>query len=641
MKAPSSLLLVVAIFVAAVIPSSAAADKQLLNKFGSVQYQQGTSAPQPVAPNAAVAIGDKDTAITGANSQAEIQLPDSSRVLVGQNTQVQMTFFDQQPNITTAKFLLYKGKTRFKVEHPGGAKANYTFSTSTGQIAVRGTEGDISLSDTELQVNVYQVSDPKLPVQVTLNNGKSYTLTAGQALVVAVTGAVIAAATVTAVTQPLTSTFSEFGATASNTAAAGAAGAAAAGVAPAAVAGVAAAAVVGGVVAGTTHGNTNQVTPPSSNVSLSTSTLSLARPGSAGTFTATQDGNTSFSAVSADPSVATVTQSSSNGAFTVKDVSGGITTVTVTGANAKTAQLTVNSASGTISPTKTGVAINSANGVASFNVTETGYTGNFRATSGNTAIATVAAGAISTADATSAKSFTVTGVSSGSTSITVKDDNNNVLMPPVGVTVVTGPIILTGHLVFTGAFNEEPPLPLQASEAGFTGNFTATSGDKTVATVAPYSSSTGTFSVTAVGNGNTTITVRDGPVFNHMMSIGVTVSSPTPSPTPTPSPQPSTTCVPIIIQGRHDTARHRGPSQSGTPCPTSSPTSIVPVPRGTVAPPQPHPLGPPPPNAPKPQPAKPAPQKTPVNNVPRPAGPGIPGMQTPPPLPGPPGSKGG
>ena len=118
---------------------------------------------------------------------------------VGQSTRIQLASFDNQPNITTATFVLVNGKMRFAVAHPSGAKANYTFQTQTGQIAVRGTEGDISSDATQLQVNVYSLGDPNLPVEVTLNNGKHYTLGAGQALVVGVTGAVIAAAAVSSV----------------------------------------------------------------------------------------------------------------------------------------------------------------------------------------------------------------------------------------------------------------------------------------------------------------------------------------------------------------------------------------------------------------------------------------------------------
>ncbi|HEY0383673.1 MAG TPA: hypothetical protein VGC72_15890 [Candidatus Elarobacter sp.] len=50
---------------------------------------------------------------------------------------------------------------------------------------------------------------------------------------------------------------------------------------------------------------------------------------------------------------------------------------------------------------------------------------------------------------------------------------------------------------------------LTAVETGYTGAFTATSGNTAIATVQPSSSSSGSFTVVAVGAGNTTITVMD------------------------------------------------------------------------------------------------------------------------------------
>ena len=115
MKALSSLLLVLAIGVATVIPSSAASDKQLTNVSGDVTYQLGTAPAQPVAPHVSVALADSAFASTGANSQAKITLPDSSVVTVGQSTRIQLASFDNQPNITTATFVLVNGKMRFAV----------------------------------------------------------------------------------------------------------------------------------------------------------------------------------------------------------------------------------------------------------------------------------------------------------------------------------------------------------------------------------------------------------------------------------------------------------------------------------------------------------------------------------------------
>lgn len=192
-------------------PSPAAADKQLQNVKGDVSYQLASGAQRPLAARASIVLEDNASAITGANSLGGIVLPDSSRVMIGSSTKVQMGYFTQAA-VASAKFYIPYGKVRFKVEHPKGAQANYTFQTPTAQIAVRGTEGDIfSDASGNLQVNVYQVSNPQLPVQVRLSNGKVFTLSAGQSLTVgAVAGAV--SANLSAVSQSTFTPFSEFGA---------------------------------------------------------------------------------------------------------------------------------------------------------------------------------------------------------------------------------------------------------------------------------------------------------------------------------------------------------------------------------------------------------------------------------------------
>lgn len=192
-------------------PSIAAADKQLQNVKGDVSYQLASGTQRPLAPRASVVLEDNASAITGANSLGGIILPDSSRVMIGSSTKVQLGYFTQAA-VASAKFYIPYGKVRFKVEHPKGAQANYTFQTPTAQIAVRGTEGDIS-SDAagNLQVNVYEVSNPNLPVQVTLSNGKVFLLHAGQSLTVGVIAGAIAAA-VSAMNQSAFSAFAEFGA---------------------------------------------------------------------------------------------------------------------------------------------------------------------------------------------------------------------------------------------------------------------------------------------------------------------------------------------------------------------------------------------------------------------------------------------
>lgn len=160
---------------------SAESGKVLQNQRGDVAYQLGRGPVVPVGASASVSIDDGAVATTGAGSEGAVTLPDSSQVLLGANTRVQLAFFNQS-QIATARFVLYNGKTRFEVRHPRGALANYTFQTQTGQIAIRGTTGDIESSSGSMRVNVYDLSDPSLPVQVTTIDGRSFTLGAGQTL---------------------------------------------------------------------------------------------------------------------------------------------------------------------------------------------------------------------------------------------------------------------------------------------------------------------------------------------------------------------------------------------------------------------------------------------------------------------------
>lgn len=193
-------------------PAGAANDKELQNMRGSVSYQHGSTATA-LAPKSSTVLDDSDYAITGADSLAAIGLPDSSRVLVGSQSKVQLQTFDTLTS-THAKFLVV-GRVRFIVQHPQGAKADFTFATATGQVAVRGTEGDIDTEGNSLTVNVYEVCDPNAPVQVTAANGKTISLVAGQSLTARIVNGVLHTE-VQAITQQMIDRFSpDFGVPAS------------------------------------------------------------------------------------------------------------------------------------------------------------------------------------------------------------------------------------------------------------------------------------------------------------------------------------------------------------------------------------------------------------------------------------------
>lgn len=167
-------------------------DKELQNQRGSVAYQKAsTNKPKPIAKNATVVLNDSDYAITGKESLAAVGLPDSSRVLVGSESKIQLSFFNQAEG-NNAKFIVYNGRVRFTVQHPAGAQANYIFQTATGTVGVRGTQGDIAVDNAgTLRVNVYEVCDPNLPVTVTTKDGKVQKLLAGQTLLAQVVNGII------------------------------------------------------------------------------------------------------------------------------------------------------------------------------------------------------------------------------------------------------------------------------------------------------------------------------------------------------------------------------------------------------------------------------------------------------------------
>jgi hypothetical protein len=469
MKALASVVLVVAVCLSAAMPLNAADDKQLLNHKGQV-YQQGpqpNATQNPVALNATVSIGDNDFAGAGPDSQGWINLPDSTRILIGQN------------NLTTAKFVLVNnGKMRFVVQHPGGAKANYTFSTTAGQIAVRGTEGDVGVTDAQFQVNVYQITDPSVPVEVTLNDGKKFELHAGQTLTVALGAAAVAAGaagsagssgsggtagssgSVSSTTQAQTNQFSEFGSPEETLAAAAALGAAISGI-PAVAAIAAGAVALGGVIVGTGgHGGGSQPTPQPG-IQLNPSSLSFTNGSGPLTLTASESGfSGTFSAASGNTGVVTVASQSSD-IFTVTAVGNGSTSISVTDGQGHNASVPATVQSTIAGPAA--LAFTSINQVLPMNVSEPYYGGTFKASSANKAVAKVTAPASSSS---SSGNFQVTALSNGQTTINVTDTLGHTLAVPVTVNAVSAsptpttiPICIGALLAAREAHGMRPDAP--------------------------------------------------------------------------------------------------------------------------------------------------------------------------------------
>jgi hypothetical protein len=191
-------------------PTVANPDNSVQNMKGDVSYQKGAAAPQPIALNATASLNDNDYMLTGDQSIGQVTLPDSSTVEVGQASKIQMVSFTQK-TIATAKFVIVNGTLRFAVRHPHGAKANYTFSTPTGQIAIRGTEGDIGYdSNGNLQVNVYEQCEVTAPVQIFASNGVTYSVSAGHSFTGRFVNHVLQVA-VNQLTQAAVDRFNQFG----------------------------------------------------------------------------------------------------------------------------------------------------------------------------------------------------------------------------------------------------------------------------------------------------------------------------------------------------------------------------------------------------------------------------------------------
>ncbi|MBV8491123.1 MAG: FecR domain-containing protein [Candidatus Eremiobacteraeota bacterium] len=171
----------VAIALGFAVPAVRGADEKLLqNVRGDVTYiAYPSGAAHPVAVAASLPLNDDDVAATGSASMGAIVLPDSSRIIMASNTTVKLDTFNATDN--SGHFVVANGKLRFRVDHPSGAKANYTFTTPTGQIGVRGTEGDISVDALDgVRVNVYHLSDASLPVTVNMIDGQTFSIPAGQ-----------------------------------------------------------------------------------------------------------------------------------------------------------------------------------------------------------------------------------------------------------------------------------------------------------------------------------------------------------------------------------------------------------------------------------------------------------------------------
>lgn len=159
---------------------AATADKELSRVRGSV----GTAPDANAIPHnffGSEVVPDNVFAVTGPKSLATLKLPDSSVIEIGEKTIVQIGKFYQASAATTDQnvFTVNRGSVHFVVRHPDGQQANYTFQTPTSQIAVRGTEGLITVSgngSTTVSLATGTVTVTTGSTVVTLGAGQSVTI---------------------------------------------------------------------------------------------------------------------------------------------------------------------------------------------------------------------------------------------------------------------------------------------------------------------------------------------------------------------------------------------------------------------------------------------------------------------------------
>jgi hypothetical protein len=260
-------LLVGAVIVAALVLTvislarSAGGDKRLDRIKGNVGYTTAPDAPlhQVFGQDE---LADDDYAITRAASAAQVVLPDSSIVALGENTNVRVGAFTTGTAGPGSTIVVNGGSLRFDIHRPAGGAANYHFTTTTSQIAVRGTVGLLSFLGGNTTVACLACAADS----VTVTTGtQTITLVTGQVVTVSAAGAVVTgtvtSTTLTAFSSAQVSTVAASGPSAAVAGVTGAVGTTA-GVATGTIAAAAAgAAAVGATVSAIAHTATPAPTP--------------------------------------------------------------------------------------------------------------------------------------------------------------------------------------------------------------------------------------------------------------------------------------------------------------------------------------------------------------------------------------------
>ncbi len=177
--------------IAGVLPSTTqAADttKQLQRLRGDVGYATQKDGSDYKQVFGKFELPDPDYAVTHAKSAAQIAMPDSSLIELGENTSIQVGAFDNTTASPGSTITVNDGsRLRFEIKRPEGGAANYRFVTATSQVAVRGTVGLLAFVNGVTTVGCVVCAADSVVVQV---GSQTFALVTGQFLTVSALGAV-------------------------------------------------------------------------------------------------------------------------------------------------------------------------------------------------------------------------------------------------------------------------------------------------------------------------------------------------------------------------------------------------------------------------------------------------------------------
>ncbi len=330
----------------------------------------------------------------------------------------------------------------------------------------------------------------------------------------------------------------------------------------------------GGGGSGSSPTPTPSATPiPHGKLAASPANLALTLGGASGTIAANESNYTgSISVVAAPAGIVTVSPSSGSGpsaSFTVSPVSSGVATLTFTDSNApaQTTTATVAVSSGSLTVTPSLLPPITVGATTTFTVSESNYTGQITASSGAPGVATVSPASANVSGGQPA-TFTVKGVSAGTATIVISDQNlhQSFLNATVNGTFTVAPTTLT--IATTGT--------ITASEPYYSGTITvAPSGCGAVASLAPLTqtapggpASSVNITATAIAAGTCTATVADD--HSTAQTVTIHVSAGTLSVTPN-----TTQTINFSGSPTSFTATATEANYAGTFTGSSSPSNIV------------------------------------------------------------------